>query len=192
MSTYDSVDKPYDPNQKVGEPLTDFDRRVYASLAKAGQWLPKDFLSYMVEYLSINQPLVPIGQVVGFSQYTAQAAPQINTSQSTSSTTPTDLATAGPTLTGLPSGKYVVWFGAAADTSPVNSEAYMGVKANSTEPTTSDAAVTFSANRIMVSRAHTFTLTNSNNTLLARYWAASAGTGTWQNRWMLALRYANE
>jgi microcystin-dependent protein len=53
---------------KAEDSITPFDLQVFQSLDK-GQWLGKAFKQYMVEYLSLNQPLVPIGQVVGASTF---------------------------------------------------------------------------------------------------------------------------
>jgi hypothetical protein len=51
---------------KAAENLTEFDRRVYDSMSKA-LWLPNEFKEYMVQYLTLNQPLVPAGQVIGLN-----------------------------------------------------------------------------------------------------------------------------
>lgn len=181
-----------DLSRPVGDKtLTAFDRQVFESLQKVLD-IPGAFKEYMAQYMALNQPPISIQSVIGFTQFTATSATQIATSESTASTSPTDLTTSGPTLTGLPDGVYIAWWGADAVTSPAGSEAYMGLKANTTEPDTSNSAVTFSNSISSVARAHQFTLDGGgNNTLLARYWAASAGTGTWRNRWLLALKIAN-
>ena len=54
---------------EVGAALTDFDYRVAASVLKLTHALrlPKDTLSYLVDYLSMNQPAVPLSSIIGYS-----------------------------------------------------------------------------------------------------------------------------
>lgn len=83
-----------------------------------------------------NPPAIPVTQVLGFSQFTAQAATRIATSESTSSTSYTNLATVGPTIGGLPSGKYVFLFGSILQGTAAP---YMGLSINGSTPNDTDA-----------------------------------------------------
>jgi hypothetical protein len=180
-----------DPNQKKDASLTDFDYKVYGALSKiVGKgFLAKDFLGYMVDYLALNQPLVPIGQVVGFSQHTAQAATYIATGEATTSATFTNLATVGPQLTDLPDGQYVVFFGASAVTGADSGR--MSIKFGTAEATDTDAIVWVASGlTIPGARAAAVTLSENANTITARYRSNGASV-SFSNRWLIAIRHAN-
>jgi len=177
---------------KTVDAISDFDRRVFESISK-GQWLPNAFKQYIVEYLALNQPLVPVGQLVGFSQFTAQVAAAVDTQEQTNSTTYVNLTTTGPTLTGLPDGQYLVLFGAAAeiDTATVNS-ARMSLEVNGVAAADTDMALSGSQFLVSVSRVVTKTFAAGSNTITAKYRSTNAGTNAiFANRWMILLRYAN-
>src|SRR5690348_16089479 len=53
----------------------------------------------------------PVSNLVGFAQFLGQVATRVNTIETTVSTSYTDLATSGPTLTGLADGNYFVFHG---------------------------------------------------------------------------------
>lgn len=133
---------------------------------------------------------IPITSVLGFSQFTAQNAPFIVTAETTASGAYTDLATVGPTLTGLPGGMYLIMFGAVANNSGAGNQTYMSVQANSTAAVDADSCETSSATHQSIMMAVAKSLPVGNNTVTAKYRVA-AGTGNFFNRWLLALRYAN-
>jgi hypothetical protein len=151
----------------------------------------KEFKGWLPEWIGQAGIDIPIGQVIGYSQTIPQTAANIPTREDTSSATFADLATVGPTLTGLSDGTYVVYWGATCDNTPVN--AYMGVKVNSTEPADDDSIFWSIAAAVATPgmRAIEKTLDGGgNNTLTARY-RVSTGTGFYRNRWMLAVRVSN-
>lgn len=137
---------------------------------------------------------LPISQVVGFKQFTAQA--DVDNSEARRNTNtygdPTT-GNAGPELTGLPDGKYVLFYGALAwDFSGGGGTTYMAPKVNSTEATNADAvSTTANTAGISVMRAVLKDLTGGSNTVTLRY-NMSTGTGRWDNRFLIALRYANK
>lgn len=184
-----------DPSQKKDASLTDFDYKVYGALSKiVGKgFLAKDFLGYMVDYLALNQPQVPIGQVFGFSQYTAQLD-QILTGATadTTSTSYTDLSTAGPTLTGLPDGQYLILFGAKIkNTTGAGNHSWMSFQPNATTALDADAIDVEVADFGAFARATLKTLSNDgNNTVTCKYRVGS-GTGRYGTCWIAALKYAN-
>lgn len=143
---------------------------------------------------------LPISNIVGFQQFTVQQATSILTAETTASDTYTNLATTGPTITGLPDGKYAVFYGAFGHNSTVGGGAVMSVKLNSAEAIDADAlsvfpasSIAYPAGGVAASRVIFTTLANGgNNTLLARYRRGNAiGTAQYSTRWMAALRYAN-
>ena len=179
-----------------GSALTDFDYRVAASLLKLTNslQLPKDTLGYLVEHLSLNQPMIPVSQLSGFTQFTAQAAPTIGgAAETTTSASFTTLTTTGPILTGLPNGKYLVLFGALMRTTPADGSyfAYMGIRVNTTDPDVADAAETSARDWVNSVFVITTTLSSGdNNTLEARYRTDAGGTGYFGQRWLVALKYS--
>jgi hypothetical protein len=140
-------------------------------------------------WLEQNPPFIPITQIIGFSQFAAQVA-IVQTLESTTSTTYTDLSTVGPELTGLPDGQYVVVVSAAG----LNSGAvdgWMSYSVNggtAVDSTGSRSSGTSLAGVIMFS---TPTLKNNgNNSIVAKY-RTSGGTSQFTNRCLFALRFAN-
>jgi hypothetical protein len=77
-----------------------FLRYFKGSMAQVLLSVPKEFETTMLDRVNLNPPLLPVTQILGFSQFTAQAA-EVLASQTTTSTTYADLATVGPQLTGL-------------------------------------------------------------------------------------------
>lgn len=136
---------------------------------------------------------IPISQVTGFQQFTARSAADATEARRNSATfgDPTT-GSAGPSITGVPAGAYVLLHGATAyDYSGGGGTHYMGVKINSSEA--SDATsikATANANAVSLMAAQIVTLTVASNTLTLRY-RISVGEGRWDNRFLIALRYAN-
>jgi len=152
-----------------------------------------NFFAYMVDYLAVNQPLVPISQISGFSQFTAQSS--VNNGEARRNTnTYGDPTTgdAGPTLTLLPKGRYAFFYGGlSSDFSGGGGTMYLSLDVNSAGASDTDAVqTTANANGISVMRATIKDLTSDNNTVTVKY-RTSVGTGRWDNRFIIALRYAN-
>ena len=180
----------WDPGEKSGEPITDFDRKVWRALAKGGQWLPKEHKSYMVDYLSLNQPPLHIGQVFGFQQYTPNAA-EVATEEGTTSATYTDLTTPGPSLTQLPDGLYVVDYGASLQ-APAGQTVYMSLSANGAAAADTSAVESSTTTNLSLSRKLLVELTAGSNTLTAKYRISGGGSaGNARYRWLIATKYAN-
>ncbi len=138
---------------------------------------------------------VPITQIIGFSQFTAQSA-SVATSQTTASTAYTDLATVGPSLTGLSDGNYLVIVSALTRNNTSGFNALMGPGINGALPPddsasaaagfdTVDAGWTVSAFSLQKLAA------GGNNTITAKYRVNGASTGTFTYRNLIALRYSN-
>ena len=146
-------------------------------------------------WLEQNPPNIPITQILGFTQFTAQAADRINTSQSTTSTAYVALATQGPILTGLSDGKYLLMFGAALASNASTGAPLMNLKVNGTTPSDDNEAVQGSNTTfgVSASTAVVKTLSNAgNNTVEAVYRTSNvAVTASFNHRWLVALRYSN-
>ena len=152
---------------------------------------PPRFKSWLVDFIAVNIPQIPISQIVGFSQFTANQV-QVVTSETTTSLTYTNLATDGPTISGLSKGTYLLLFGGIIENS-VGSHAFISVSVNGATPVEADAA---SAEPISttadfnLSRAVTKSLDAASNTVKLQY-RVGAGTGTFYNRWLVVLRIGN-
>lgn len=179
--------------QPSAAPLSDQEKDLIRRLFSKPELIPERFLSYIVDYLAVNQPQIPISNIFGFSQFTAKEGNTISSpTETTTSTSYTDLPTVGPTITGLPDGKYVIFFGNTSSTSSSSAQATTSVKVNSIEASDTDMLLNGSTVTVPVSRAILKTLSNGgNNTLAMRYKVFTAGTGSFRDRWMIALRYAN-
>jgi hypothetical protein len=153
-----------------------------------------DLMAWLMDYVAVNIPLIPISQISGFAQFTAQSN-SVATSESRDTgvvgTGYGNLATVGPTLPGLPDGKYVLLFGAAVNNVGANT-AYVSPKINGTEATDADAVeITGSATSTSIARAITATVTNSGNSTVTLRYRGTAGVPVFKNRWLIVLRYAN-
>ena len=151
-----------------------------------------EFLGELKTWLEQNPPAIPVTQIVGFSQFTIQSATSVNTSETTTSGTYTDLATVGPQLTGIPDGTYVFFFGCTLETSSTTFSAYCGLELNSSSPTSELQIISNSAVFVPGVRVSVGSLSNGgNNTVTAKYRTDGGATGTFSNRYLHALRVSN-
>lgn len=146
------------------------------------------YLSSWIEQSGIQ---IPASQIPGFSQYLAQFN-QVSTEQTTTSTSFTDIGTTGPSLSGLPDGQYLLIWGATLKTSTTAQAALMGLQVNATGASAAEAVTSKAADYTSGVYGTTKTLSNGgNNSLTAKYEIGGAGTASFLNRWLLALRFAN-
>lgn len=183
----------------AGKPQASFDPQFAAKVAGAlndpftQMQLLNQFWDYLTQRIAVAGIPVSISQVTGFSQFNAESA-EVATSETTASTTFTDLATAGPTLSGLSDGSYVVLLGCWASSNTAGQAADMSVQVNSAAVDGNDGVRTFgTTGPEALARAVVKTLSNDgDNTITAKYRASGGGaTATFVNRWLVALRYAN-
>lgn len=164
-----------------------FTRYLHASLKRPLFSVPKPFETWMIDRVASSGFDLPISQVIGFSQFTPQTAVRVNTSESTTSVTYVDLATVGPQLTGLPPGKYAVFFGAQAG----GNSAIMTVQDNAVAATDDDSIlISLAAGSVSGAGYRDVNLTGDSNSLKCVY-RATAGTANFARRWLVAIRYAN-
>jgi hypothetical protein len=168
-----------------------FQQQLIAALQDPLFNVPKIFETWMIDRVAVAGFSLPIGQVIGFHQFTMQAATEIQTSQSTTSGTYTDLATVGPTLSNLPDGQYVFFFGATVTSGTSGISVYMGLQLNATTPGSATQLISTSAQTLQATRVSIGTLTEGANTVTAKYRTDLAATGTFSNRYLYALKVAN-
>lgn len=143
------------------------------------------------QWIEMRGLRTPISQVVGFQQFTAQVAPDVLTSEGTTSATYTDLATVGPSLNTLGNGKYLVAFGFTSVLSG-SLIGYMSPSVNGSGGSDTTCAQGRTTAEMSVMRIIPVTLASGTNTIVAKYRSVSAGNNvSFLNRWMIALRYGN-
>lgn len=150
-----------------------------------------DALGELRTWLEQNPPAIPVTQILGFAQFTALAAPYIGATESTTSTSFTDLATVGPVLTGLSDGQYVVMFGCTAKSAAAD-EADMGIAVNTNGVDPTQTVVTLTNSFTSMAIAVVVQLRGGgNNSITAKYLSLNGGSASFGRRWMLALRFSN-
>lgn len=169
-------------------------QRVLSAAMRNPNLIPSDFMSYLVDYIQTQRLIIPVGQVFGFQQ-TKPNSDAIQTQESTTSGSYTDLATVGPTISGLSAGTYVVIFGAYIVTNTTSTAGYMSVASDTQAAADSHSIHGVGGLTVAYSAATAFVITLSQtggNTLTAKY-KSSDGTTVcnFGNRWMVALRVSS-
>lgn len=168
-----------------------FMRYLRAALAGPLFSVPKPFETWMIDRVATSGFDLPVSQIVGFSQNLPQYA-FVGDRETTTSSTFTDLPHAGPTLTGLPDGTYLVGYGARMIGGDANGGAWMSVSVNGAAAQDNDAALNTNAFAVTSPNFVVKTLSNDgNNTLEAKYRRDGTATADFSVRWMIALKQAN-
>jgi hypothetical protein len=181
----------------IGRELSDHDREQIDKLF--GNWLaiPDTFKSALADYVAQNS-LIPVSQLRGFTQLVAQQD-EIFTPESTTSTSYADLTTAGPQLTGLERGVYIIQYGCECGATPIPASADSAIMSPSINGATPDetARVVFqslfstaqlSAN---VARALRVELSENDNSIKLQYRCINGNGVSFADRWLTALRIGN-
>lgn len=156
---------------------------------------PPEFWSAVIQKVSLDIDKIPGSQIVGgTTNLSATNADAIATEESTTSLTYTDLATAGPTITGLSNGTYLVLFGCLMrESNAAGEQSIMSIQVNSTAA--SDSVACAMERGIGLQSASSFFVTaleeNNNNTLTAKYKVSAASTGYFANRRLTAIKIGN-
>jgi len=166
-------------------------QRVFSAAMKSPSLIPEGFMSYMLDWIQTQRLSIPIGQVFGFSRFTAQ---QANATSFDSGVTTTTFAafSDGPVLSGLGPGNYVVII-ACDIRSNSGAAARMGYSVNGGDPdaikscTVQESVGFISAAQVAIER-----LSDPANTLTAqRRIDVAAGNADFGFRSITALKYAN-
>jgi len=146
-------------------------------------------LGDLLAFIEQNPPKIPIDQVTGFTQITPYMASGVQLEEQSSSTVYTDLTTPGPSLSSLPDGTYMVLWGCTASSSSVSARAKMGVSTNGAAVDDTIAPGVATPNAAGMSYGVSLTLSaGGSNTITCKYRVTASATGTWGNRWLLAVR----
>ena len=153
---------------------------------------PREFKTWLPDYVALQIPDIPVTQIFGFLQFVPQISSRLTDDTVVTSRTFADpiSGAAGPTITGLPPGQYLILLGAVMAASSAATPFYVGVKVNTTEAVDSDSIVTYTPTAVPGMTALAKTLSLDTNTITMRFRTAS-GTALALYRWMIALKYAN-
>lgn len=203
MSAYDFVSERQETLQQrdkgVDAFLSQEEREQVKRTLGFPEEFPTKFGAWILDYVKQNGSL-PRSAVVGLPNLTPAYA-TVLTGETTSSTAYTNLATVGPTLTGLGDGVYFVIFGCQmtvvaniwGGAMSVASDDQVATDGNgfAIAMTTAEGAEVEAYN-LPGMRAVLLTLTHGgNNTLTAKYRFVSGTNPSYSNRWLAAIRVGN-
>ncbi len=144
-------------------------------------WVPNWVALYGLE--------TPISQVAGFARFTPQVADTIITSETTASTSYADLATVGPSITGLSDGSYMVIYSHTSSNNTGGFTAFMSISVDGVAASDDDMALATQVGSTAI-QVTFVTLTGGNHSIVAKY-RVNGGTGTFGRRRLAAIKYAN-
>lgn len=164
-------------------------------------YFPEAFKSWVVQYMAVNQQLIPKSLIQG-SLFGSSNVAEVATQESTSSASYTNLSTTGPQLTGLADGTYLLLFGAVVYDVANEFAGLMSLSYNGSTATDADSLlVSYSVSEgaaverlgVSASRAVLKSLANdNNNTVTAKYKSDSGGGSVdFYYRWLIALKVGN-
>lgn len=195
MSSYDALANQIETDEQRREQsyLSQEERQQLQRILKFPEEFPREFGAWIQDYMRTNGQFAQ-SQILGLSQFRANHASLVTTpSEQTTSTSPVDLTTPGPTIEGLSDGSYLIFVSAWIIASGAGEVAMMLPHINGVALNESMAA--FSG---LTSPGGTFQAigtarldNNNNNTITAKYRVNSPGTGTFNYRNIIALKIGN-
>lgn len=154
---------------------------------------PPEFKQWLTDYVATQMPKMPISQVFGYQLQRARTA-TVETQQTTTSTSYTDLATAGPTLSQLANGFYLLIFGCDASNSSSAGDGYMAPSVNGAAAADADGVLfsgTFNDSTAINSNLRVLLVQldtpGGNNEIVMKY-RVSSGTGYFDMRFIHAIK----
>lgn len=162
-----------------------FQQQLLAALANPLFNVPKEFVTYMIDRVATSGLNIPIGQIIGFEQFTFQFAYDATLYQTASST----FQNPGPIIHGVSPGRYIIFWGAQAAGSAATI-ATMDAGVNSVSLGGSAATKSSSLTSVMAAVPADVADVNSDITPLYKS-SDGATTCSWQGRFVLLIRYAN-
>lgn len=176
--------------------LTDKERELLSKMFSNPLLFPREFKSWISNYLALNGLDIPISQIQGFTSFSANLSEvATNESLAAGTTTYSNLATVGPELTGLPDGQYLIGYGCNASRDTQQRTLYYSPSFNGAAASDNDAAQvdTNTTDYVTLVRFTTETLdAGGNNSITMKYRQSGASTvASYKNRWLVCLRIAN-
>lgn len=155
--------------------------------------LPAKFKSFLIDFIAVNIPQIPISQITGFNQFDASTDTQgaeANGTVATGSGTYVELS-GGPEITGLSAGLYVVHYGASIQSDNIG-VSHVNVSVNGATPS-DDYALTVTNQGTTywpLSRARLVTI-SADGGEIAMVYKMTAFTLRASRRWLVVQKYAN-
>jgi len=176
-------------------PETGVDEAAFREYLKSPLAFPPAFKDWMSDWYATNVPKLHVSQIFGFKLHSFYVADDVATNEAVSSSAYGDLATAGPTLSHLANGFYIVFFGASMSWS-LTQGIYMGISLDGDTPSGQREMLGQSAavGPTSVGRVALVDMSQGNNdhTLAAKYKYATGVGATAQFRWLHALRVVSD
>lgn len=206
MSSYDQSTKAAETQiqqQKGPEAfLSQQEREMLQRLLKFPEEIPKEHKEWITDYIAVNGLELPIGQVRGLTKWMDDHTVRVWQAevagglQGTTSATYTDLSTAGPSLTGMPDGSYIIIHGAYyegdADVRGAMALSINGGAASDTDATQAGVdGLSGDQVRMSISTANAKTLSNAgSNSITAKYRriAGTTSSAAFNDRFIIAMR----
>jgi hypothetical protein len=169
-----------------------FRQYLRAGLKETFRSVPDEFVSWMVDKNSMYGLGVPIGQVIGFTQFTPKVADFVANDDSSTSTSYGDLAHVGPTLTELSAGSYMVFYWVDVFDNAAANRSFASLSINAAAPDDADALKSLNVGPTTLRfNITTKTLPEPNNTIQLKYRSGDGAVIHWSNRGLAAIKYAN-
>lgn len=162
-------------------------------------YFPEAFKSWVVQYMAVNQELIPRSLIQG-SFFSSSNVAEVATSESTSSGSYTNLSTTGPELTGLSDGIYLLLFGSVVYDVANSFSGNMSLSYNGSTAVDADSlSVAYTVSEgaaveqlgVSASRAVLKTLENDNNNTVTAKYKSGGTTVDFYYRWLIALKVGN-
>lgn len=146
-------------------------------LLEAPIFFPPEFKDWLADYVATNIPMIPYSNVLGARLNIARSADFIATSESTGSSSYTDLATVGPQLQNIVDGTFIFFYGAQC-------RSRMAPSYNAATPSDNES-LRGTEGEIAMSRVSLKVMKNNNlNSVKLQYKTGAA----FARRWLVALR----
>lgn len=193
MSSYDASAKQIETQQQAakgeGAFLTSQERATVQRLLRFPEEFPAEFKEWLIDFFAVNIPQIPIGQIVGFSQYTATVGTRVDGQSSTTSSSYIELDGGNPQITGLGKGSYLIYHGCALEASGSTITARQTLKFNDETPVSDNAILGEGQGIFSASRVVQKTFDGPNNTIKCVYAQEGGGTAYFELRWIIAIKY---
>lgn len=155
---------------------------------------PDEFKKWLLDYMGMNIPPIPVNQLLGFVQTRAYTADDVPDFEATASSNYTRLGITGPIIQGLNDGTYIVFHGCEmASNDGFSAKGWEALSVNGSTPSDNLANRAFNGGtRVDTSwRVDQVSCTAgvAANTIEMLY-RSSTGTPKFGRRWMHAIRIA--
>ena len=171
--------------------LSNEERRQVARILGFPENFPKAFGAWLSDYIAVNGLEIPISQIRGANQFRALVAEGVSGEETTTSAAYVSLATGGPTLSGIGKGQYLFFHGCTLRVDAAGDEARQTIQFNDETAVSDNACFSALTEYTSPMRVIPRTFDDFNNTVTCTSLVEGGGTGRFQLRWLIGLKYAN-